>query len=92
MRRTVNEIRGNVSHELKEAVVHLHSSVGFKPDGFARAIMSRVELVSVDFFTDSDPNKKEAVVVSEIEVTEGTPSQPHPSATSLIKFYRDRHV
>lgn len=73
MTQTAKEIGGNVSDELKEAVAHLHSSVGFKPDGFARAIMGRTKLISVDFFADSDPNKKEAVVVSQIVVTEGRP-------------------
>jgi hypothetical protein len=70
MPRTVDEIRGNVSNELKEAILHLHSAASLKPDGFANPIMRRMELVSIDLFGDSESNK-EAVIVSEIGVTEG---------------------
>lgn len=70
MRRTVNEIRGNVSDDLKEIVLHLHNAASSIPGSFAKAITTRMELVSIDLSTDSDSNK-EAVVVCEIEVAEG---------------------
>lgn len=69
--QAVADIKGNASAEQKANAVNLRNAIGTFDEGFAATIMGRVVIVSVDYNVDSERNKKEAVVVSEILVTEG---------------------
>lgn len=69
---TPKDISGNVSEELKQAVLDLHEKINRKEKtGFAAEILRRFRIVSVDLEPMLVTNKKQAVVVSEIEVTQG---------------------
>lgn len=75
MTQTAREIAGNAEDALKELVLTLQNppvADGFLAEGgFEAAMISRVSIISIDHHADVSMRKNEAVVVCEVDVTEG---------------------
>ena len=70
--QTPKNVAGNVSDELKQVILNLHMNIAQNENiGFAGGILRRLRVVSADLEPMLVTNKKQAVVVSEIEVTKG---------------------
>jgi len=80
----LKDISGNASDEQKQAVLDVRGKV-FQNEktGYAAEISHRLRIVSVDLEPMLMTNAKQAVVVSEIEVTE---------EREITQFCRCRHV
>ncbi len=71
-KQTPKDIAGNVSDELKQAILDLYKNMIWNnKNGFAGEILRRLRVVSVDLEPMLVTSKKQAVVVSEIEVSQG---------------------
>jgi len=69
--QTPKDIAGNVSDELKQAILDLYKNMIWNnKNGFAGEILRRLRVVSVDLEPMLVTSKKQAVVVSEIEVSQ----------------------
>lgn len=75
MTQTAHDITGNVEASLKEVVLALQNpptANGFLAEGgFEAAMINRVSIISVDRHVDISRGQNEAVVVCEVDVTEG---------------------
>jgi len=68
---TLKDISGNAPKELKQAVLNLREKINKNEEtGFAAEILRRLRIVSVDLEPMLVTNKKQAVVLSEIDVTQ----------------------
>lgn len=75
MTQHAHDITGNVEASLKEVVLALQNPPkvdGFLAEGgFEAGMISRVSIISVDHLVDISRRQNEAVVVCEVDVTEG---------------------
>lgn len=66
-----SDITGNASDELKAQVLNVQAQVKRNSNGFSPHIFAKCKLVSADYNVDEGTGMKAAVVVNEIEVSEG---------------------
>ena len=81
---TAEGISGNVSSELKGRSIALLATVAELSDQFASTILDRIRIVSINLNPQAAGQKKECVLICEIDVTRGKSGTVPPTNTYKI--------